>query len=274
MKNNFQIPDRTKFARLFYGLALVFLFVRWKNSMLLSQLQQPSLTYLSTDNTYIFFALSGITKFLIKHYLVSVLFDILLVGSALVSFLFPKQKISSVVFTILLFVYIVVGYSLLCFHKHNLTGLWFCSLLFLSTTEKGFSLLFELVRCYCLFSYASAGFWKFFRGVWNAKGHFPVIIKNDALGYLVQHPNSFLSEIISWLLAHPALLDNLMMFSCFTQIAFVIGFFTKRFDLFFFLFALCFHLLSLLLLRAYFIEFAVILITLLPLSALYKREKL
>lgn len=272
MKVSLQIPDRVKFARLFYGFVLMCLFLRWKSNMLLSQLQQPDLTYLSTDITYIFFAWSGVTKFLVQHFWFSVLFDISLIGSAIISFLLPNQKISSILFSILLFVYIVIGYSFLCFHKHNLTGLWFCSLIFLAVSEKGFSLSFELVRYYCLFSYASAGFWKFFRDVWDAKGHFAVIIKNDALAYLVQHPASYLSEIISWLIAHPAMLDNMMMFSCFAQLAFVIGFFTKRLDWFFFVFALSFHLLSLLLLRAYFMEFAVILITLLPLSILYKQE--
>ncbi len=272
MKINLQIPDRAKFARLFYGLALVFLFHRWKSNMLLSQLQQPDLTYLSTDITYIFFTWSGIATLLVQHYCVSVMFDISLIGSAIVSFLLPKQKISSIFFSALLFVYIVVGYSFLCFHKHNITGLWFCSLMFLVVSEKGFSLLFELVRYYCLFSYTSAGFWKFFRGVWDAKGHFAAIIKNDALAYLVQQPDSLLSEIISRLIAHPALLDNIMMFSCFAQLSFLIGFFTKRLDWFFFVFALSFHLLSLLLLRAYFMEFAVILITILPLQILYKKE--
>ena len=272
MKINLQIPDRAKFARLFYGLALVFLFLRWKSQMLLSQLHQPGLTYLSTDITYIFFAWLGIAKFLVQHYWVSVMFDISLIVSAIVSFLLPKQKVSSILFSVLLFVYIVVGYSLLCFHKHNLTGFWFCSLMFLSVSERGFSLLFELVRYYCLFSYASAGFWKFFRGIWDAQGHFAIIIKNDALAYLVQHPTSRLSEIISGLIAHHSLLDNMMMFSCFAQLAFVIGFFTKRLDWFFFVFALSFHLLSLLLLRAYFMELAVILITLLPLRFFYRRE--
>lgn len=273
MKFTLQVPDRIKFARLFYGLALVFLFLRWKNHMLLSQLQQPELTYLNTDITYIFFSWVGITKLLGQNFWLGLALDLSLVGCALISFLFPKQKLSSVAFTIFLFVYIVVGYSLLCFHKHNLTGLWFCSLMFWAVNERGFSLCFELIRYYCLSSYASAGFWKFFRGVWDAKGHFAIIIKNDALAYLVQHPASRLSEIISWLIAHPSSLDRIMMFSCFAQIAFVIGFFTKRLDWFFFLFAISFHLLSLLLLRAYFMEFAVILITLLPIPVLYKNRE-
>jgi hypothetical protein len=265
-----EAPDRIKFARLYYGLVLIVFFLRWKNNMLLSQLESPSLTYLGTDITYIFFAWSGITNFLGQHYLAALVFDISLLTSALISFLFPKQRIANIVFTILLAVYIVVGYSFLCFHKHNLTGLWFASLMFLPSTLGGFQISFELIRVYCLFAYASAGFWKFFRGVWDGKGHFLTIVKNDALGYLVQHPVSYLSKVISWLIAHPGLLDNLMMVSCFAQLAFVVGFFTKRFDWLFFAFALSFHVLSLLLLRAYFMEFAVILITLLPIPALYR----
>jgi hypothetical protein len=272
MNFNFSIPDRTKFARIYYGLTLIFLFFRWKNHMLLSQLQQPTLTYLNTDLTYIFFATAGIIRFLGRHYPFSVMFDLALILMAVLSFVFTKQKITAIAFSILLFIYIVVGYSLLCFHKHNLVGLWFCSLMFWATSEKGFSLLFEWARYYCLYSYASAGFWKFVRGVWDAKGHFALIIKNDALAFLVQHPVSFLSKIISWLIVHPGMLDNMMLIACFVQLAFVIGFFTKRLDCFFFFFAISFHLLSLFLLRAYFLEFAIILITLLPLPLIYKRN--
>lgn len=273
MSANFPIPNRTNFARLFYGLTLILFFLRWKNHMFLSQLEQPVITYLGTDLTYIFFSWAGITKLLGQHYWVAVIFDTALILSAVLSFVLPKQKYSSIAFTVLLFIYIVVGYSLLCFHKHNLTGLWFCSLMFLAAGEKGFSLLFEWVRIYCLYSYASAGLWKFVRGVWDAKGHFALVIKNDAIAFLVQHPSGFLSKILSWSIAHPGLLDNMMMMACFAQLAFVLGVFTRRLDWFFFLFGIAFHLLSLFFLRAYFIEFAVILITVLPLSILYKRPQ-
>ena len=101
-------------------------------------------------------------------------------------------------------------------------------------------------------------------------GHLPVRIKNDALGYLVEHPAAKLSTVISWLIIHPALLDSMMLVTCFVQLLFVIGFFTKRIDWFFLVFALTFHLFSLLLLQAYFIEFSVILITLMPIKFLYK----
>lgn len=266
------MPDRSKFARLYYGLAVLFLLLRAKNHMLLSQLSSPELTYLGTDLTYIALAVSGFSKFLVQHYWVAFLFDLCLLGSALFSFLFAKQNISSRVFSLLLGIHVVVGYSFLCFHKHNLTGFWFCSLLFTLSGSRGFTIAYELVRFYCLYSYASAGFWKFFRGTWNLPGHFWVIVKNDALTYLVQHPSGLLSEAISWLIVHPSLLDNLMMLACFAQISFIVGFFTKKFDWFFFLFALSFHILALLFLRASFMEFALILVTLAPVSFLFKRR--
>lgn len=267
------IPDRHRFARLYYGLVLVYLVYRYFNHMLLSQLQQPELTYLGTDLTYIFFSWSGITQFVTGNWGVALGLDFLLAGSALTSFIFTRQKISSWVFTATLFIYIISGYSVLCFHKHNLTGLWFASLMFLAASETAFSLLFELVRMYAVFTYASAGFWKFFRGVWNYPGHFPLIVKNDALAYLAQHPNTWLAKVLSWLIVHPVLLDNMMVLSSFIQISFVIGFFTKRLDKYFLLYALTFHLLSLLLLRAYFFEFSAILITLLPVAYFYKPAK-
>ncbi|MFM2307022.1 MAG: hypothetical protein RLZZ367_1691 [Bacteroidota bacterium] len=267
------LPDRHRFARLYYGLVLIYIAHRYFNHMLLSQLQQPQLMYPGTDLTYIFFSWSGVTQFVTGKYWAALGLDILLAVSALTSFIFTRQKISSWVFTTTLFVYIVAGYSVLCFHKHNLTGLWFASLMFLATGETAFSLLFEMVRMYAVFTYASAGFWKFFRGVWNYPGHFPLIVKNDALAYLAQHPDTLLAKILSWLIIHPALLDNMMVLSSFIQISFVIGFFTKRLDKYFLLYALTFHLLSLLLLRAYFFEFSAILITLLPVAYFYKPAK-
>jgi hypothetical protein len=265
-------PNRILFVRLFYGLTLLFLLFRLKNQMLLSQLQQPELTYLGNDITYIFLDWLGITDLLGQNFWIGLLLDISLFATTILSLIFTRQRITSILFTIILLVYIVAGYSFLCFHKHNLTGLWYCSLIFWFVDEAGFTLSFELVRYYCLFTYASAGFWKFFRGVWDAKGHFALVVKNDALAYLVQHPDSTLGKTISWLIAHPFLLDNLMLVACFAQLAFIIGFFTKKLDWFFLLFALAFHLMSLLLLRASFIEFAVILITLLPISYLYRKS--
>lgn len=266
------IPNRDKFARLYYGLAVVFLLLRAKNHMLLSQLSAPDLTYLGTDLTYIAFAFSGLSRFLVQNYWVAFTFDLCLIGSALISFLFVRQNISSIVFTVLLAVHVVVGYSYLCFHKHNLTGFWVCSLLFILKDSRGFLILFDLVRFYCIYTYASAGFWKFFRGVWNEPAHFLIVMKNDALAYLVQHPTGLLPTVISWLIAHPQLLDDLMVLSSFAQIFFIVGFFTKKLDWFFFFYAISFHLMALLLLRASFMEFALILITLAPFSFLYKRS--
>src|ERR1700722_6084714 len=151
------LPNRTKFARIFYGLSVIFLIIRWKNHLLLSQLQQPLLISVGSDYTYLLFALSGLTRFLSQHYLAALVFDICLTASAVFAFIFPLQNKFSIVFTILLTVYIVVGYSFLCFHKHNLDGLWFCSLIFLPATTTGFSIMFRLVRYYCLFAYASSG---------------------------------------------------------------------------------------------------------------------
>jgi hypothetical protein len=270
--NSLLLPDRDKFARLFYGVTLIHFLFRWKYELFISQLQRPELTYLGTDPTYILLAFTGITKFLGDHYLAALLFDLSLVLSCVACLAFPRRIIFCVAFTMLLGLYIVVGYSFLCFHKHNLDGLWFCSLIFLSVEKKNFYFLFELIRGYCLYAYASSGFWKFYRHVWNDAGHFPVILKNDALAFLVQHPGALHSKIISWFIVHPQLLDTSMIFICCIRLGYVVGFFTKRLDWFFLSFALIFHLMSIFFLRAYFMEFSVILLTLLPLSYFYSTK--
>lgn len=266
------IPNRTKFARLFYGLAIVFLLHRAWHHLLLSQLHAPVLTYTNTDLTYIFLKWSGISTFIIQHYAVALLFDVCLVGSAIIAFIFPRKAVPAVTFTILSGMYIVIGYSYLCFHKHNLTGLWWASFMFIAIRKETFTLLFELTRYYALFTYFSAGFWKFYRHVWNAKGHFAVILKADATPYMVEQPGTLKAQLITWLVLHPMLMDSMMLATCFIQISYIIGLFTKRLDWLFFTFAITFHIMSLVLLRAYFIEFSLILITLLPVKYLYHKN--
>ncbi|HWB62659.1 MAG TPA: hypothetical protein VG603_04040 [Chitinophagales bacterium] len=257
-------------ARIYYGLVIIYLMYRYSTHVLLSQLQIPVLNYVNTDFTYIAFFYTGISTFLAQHHYAALAFDLLLGGTTLAAFLFPSARVLPVLFTFLLGVYEVVGYTFLCFHKHNLTGVWWCSLMFWVVDERGFTPLFYLTRYYCLFTYASAGFWKFYRHIWHLPGHFPVILKSDGLAYLVEHTDGWRTALISWLIVHPDLMNITMTVTCFIQLSFLIGFFTRRLDWFFFLYAIIFHILSFFLLQAYFLEFSVILITLIPVPILYK----
>jgi hypothetical protein len=271
MINFKSIPNRSVLARIFYGVAIISILYRYSSHMLLSQLENPVLTFVNTDITYISLSLSGLAGFLTQHHTIGIAFDLCFFLSAVLAFLFPNRRCFPVLFTILLGIYEVTGYTYLCFHKHNLTGFWICSLMFWVVDQRGFTPLFNLTRYYCLFVYASAGFWKFYRGVWNLKGHFPVILKNDAMAYMVEHSTGFRAQLISWLVIHPIILDEIMLLTCFMQFSFLIGFFTRRIDWLFFLYAVSFHMLSYYLVYASFFEFSAILITLLPLALLYKK---
>lgn len=266
------IPNRTVLARIFYGVAVAFICYRWVNHMLLSQLVNPVLTYVNTDATYIALSYLGIPQLLTHHHSIALVFDLCFFAAALGAFLFPNRQYLPVLFTVLLGIYEVTGYTYLCFHKHNLTGMWICSLMFCVVDPRGFTPMFYLTRYYTLFVYGSAGFWKFFRGIWNLPGHFPVILKTDAMTYMVEHSSGLRYDVIAWLIVHPGLLDEVMILTCFFQISFLIGFFTRKLDWFFFLYAISFHLLAYFLVYASFFEFSVILITLLPLSFLYERS--
>ena len=147
------IPNRKYVARLFYGMAIIFLLHRASNHMLLGQLQQPVLTYTSTDITYILLKWLGISQLLVQNILAATIFDMLLVGSAIAAFILPRQNVPAIMFTVLLGVYIVTGYSYLCFHKHNLDGMWWGSLMFWAVRQSTFNLFFDLTRCYALFTY-------------------------------------------------------------------------------------------------------------------------
>jgi hypothetical protein len=258
------IFNRTHIARLYYGIAILLLLLRFKSHVLLSQLQNPVLTFVNTDITYIAFAFLGITKAVAHVKLIALFIDVSLFASAIVCFIFPKRRLSSLAFTVLLGIYIVTGYTLLCFHKHNMTGLWITSLMFLVSDGEGFGIMFDLTRYYCLFTYFSSGIWKFYRHVWHYPGHLPVILKNDAMPYAVEHTVNIHTSIVAWLIIHPGLMDTMMLFTAVLQLSYFIGFFTRKLDWFFLAFAIAFHLAAFYLLQAYFLDFSVILLTLLP----------
>ena len=76
------------------------------------------------------------------------------------------------------------------------------------------------------------------------------------MAYMVEHSTGFRSQLISWFIMHPGTLDNIMTLTCFIQLSFVIGFFSRRLDWFFLLYAISFHVLAYFLVYAYFFEFS------------------
>jgi len=259
--------------RVIYVLILCALTFRFYSSMMPHQLQQPVLINPSLDKSYQLLLLTGLPQLLVSNFYAALTFDSMLFILPLSCIFFPKRVCLSVLFSILMFVFVITQYSYLCFHKHNLAGLFIASIIPCFTKEKPFTFTMESFRFYILFVYSSAAFWKISREHSLNPGHFHSIIAADTAAYLYLQPSSKLASAIRWLLKHQEATDWMMKSTILFQASYVVGFFTKRVDLLFLLGALLFHLISAYLLRAYFGDFAVLLVLLVPWHWLFAKLK-
>jgi hypothetical protein len=241
--------------------------------MMLHQLQQPILVNPGLDKSYQLLLMTGLPQLLVSNFNAALTFDCTLFILPLACIFFPKRVWLSVLFSMLLFLFVITEYSYLCFHKHNLVGLFIASLLPCFSREKSFTFAIESFRFYILFVYASSAFWKIFRGHSFNQGHLHSIIAADAAAFLYHQPHSKLASVIRWLLKHQSVTDLMMKSTIVFQASYVIGFLTKRVDLFFLFGAILFHLISAFLLRAYFGDFTVLLVVLVPWHWLFAKLK-
>ena len=198
----------------------------------------------------------GWLQHVLSHPLFALGFDLSIFFLICLNFKSPKNKYYPVLFTFFFFVYEILHYSNVGFHKHNLTGVLLLSILFWFKDEKAQNQIHSYLRLYILFIYFTSGFWKYYRGCYTVDLYFEQILKSDSLAYLIQFPDSFKSKIIHYLLAHHRTLNYLGKLSILFELLFAIGIFTKKLDKLLFVFILVFHLFCLFFLRAYFIDFS------------------
>jgi len=255
-------------GRAFYAFSLLVLVVAYYNHELLHQLQNPVLIFPSADNTSWLFHLAGLPQLLVAHYSISLLFDITLFSSALLSLIYLDKKVFPICFLVLLCCYFITYNSYLAHHSHSLIGLLMMSTIFCVKSEKTFAELFGLLRYYVLFIFVSAALWKIFRGsVFSADQMFE-ILKQQHLYQLLDYPSGNYTWFIYYLIDHKILAQLLFIIGCMLQLSFFVGFFTRRFDKVLLVLFFVFFLGDYLFMGLGFYELYILSITLLPWPAI------
>src|SRR5207244_1109367 len=106
----------------------------------------------------------------------------------------------------------------------------FFPILFIPADKKTFSLLFEGLRYFFLFFFASAGLWKLAQGGFFSLSEMTGILLYQHAQLLSNSPGYWQSELILYLIQHPKLSYLLYLSTTILELSFLIGFFTKKFD--------------------------------------------
>ncbi len=241
---------------------------KYFNGMLLYQLQ-PSFFYTRQDIFTWVFMQTGLHQWLLNNAFGCRLFDALFYTAPVIYFLFyrynrPRAYIAAIWMFIINWVY-VQCYTL--YPSNSIEGhvAWLLfPAVFMARKEETFEVLFEGLRYFFLFLFASAGLWKLKQG-----GIFHISEMSGILLYqhnqlLTNSPGYWQSNLILWLVQNPRISYIPYFLVTVMELFFITGFFTKKFDRLLIILFLVFLVMDNFIMRIPYYEVMPLLLTLYP----------
>lgn len=232
------VQKRILLCRIVFSFILFVLIYFAVSNTLFHQLQSPVLKYPYVDPVYWMMHLLRIPDAVLSNYAVAIVFDILLFVSCIGCILFPLKRLFIIIFLVIYFIYFITFNSYGGHHTHAGVGILFVPIAFLFRNTITFSLLWQALRYYTLFVYASAFLWKLFRLSFLDDNHGLMILKNNVATYLYYNPGTWLSGFYWWLLQNPFWANAMYITGFILEGIFIVGFFTRKYDNYLLLFSI------------------------------------
>jgi hypothetical protein len=235
--------QRIILTRLVVGYMLIFLVLRLVENSTPSGLMSPPLFIVQMDISYWLYRLIHIGDFIIYNHAGAIGFDFLLFASGCLCFMFPLQIRWVILFSILVFIYILTLNGFGMHHAHAMTGMMIVLLPFWVIDNDKFYLLWQGIRYYTCFLYGMAFIWKtlikdsFFN--WQQGiGSF----KLNLVTYLYHNPHGLIAAFFRWCIREEWFLNAGNLLLMLIEASMLIGFFTKKWDRLLFWFPVFIHL--------------------------------
>ena len=262
---------RAMLLRVIFGWILLALLWRWHDGAMLSQLEAPVLGNVYKDFTFWGFELLGLTSLLTAPGW-SLAFDLTLTASVILALILPRGVVFPRIYCAAILVYFIVHTTYANHHFRPIIGLVLAGTPFMFRIPRART-MFEAVRYYLLFLYSSAGLYKIFRGSWLNSDQMTGIIENTQLELLLLHPDGWHAHFFIWLLQHQWASWGLFVLATLMETVFLIGYFTKRWDLWLFITAISLHIGFYFTMRFFAFELIVLDLTLLPWERILRRKE-
>jgi hypothetical protein len=256
--------QRNILARIVFGWVVVALLWRWHDGAMLSQLEAPVLGNAYKDLTFWLFELLGIPQGLTGSYGLALAFDLSLTVSAALMLVRPQWVWSARVYSVLILVYFIVQTTYANHHYRPIIGLVVAGLPFTFVSLDRFNWMLQGLRYYILFVYTSAGLYKIFRGSWFNVDQMTGIIENTQLELFLAAPDGWHAQLFGWLLQHQNVSWLLFLLATVLETVFILGYFTRRYDVWLFATAMSLHIGFYFTMRFFAFELIVLDLALLP----------
>ncbi|HRH69803.1 MAG TPA: hypothetical protein PLB89_09880 [Flavobacteriales bacterium] len=238
----FSAEQRKVLLRIYFGWILLALLWRWMDVSMLSQLEAPVLGNVYKDLTFWLFQLLGIQDGLTAHSGIALVFDIILTASVVLALARPNGVWYPRIYCTAILLYFVTHTTYANHHYRPIIGLLFAGIPFAFRSLDRFGWSFQALRYYVLFLYTSAGLYKVFRGSWLNMDQMTNIIENTQLELLLTHGDGWHAQLFTWLLVHEWAGWALFFACTVMETLFIIGFFTRRWDVALFCAAITLHI--------------------------------
>ncbi len=240
---------------------------KYLNGMFLYQLH-PDFFYVRLDVVTWMFMQTGLHKWLLNNNSGCALFDILFYSAPLILFLvYIKRnqltKYAAVYMLIINFIY-VQCYTLYPANSIEAYVSWLLfPVVFIPDDEKTVELLFDGLRYFFIFFFASSGVWKLAQGGLFNVSQMSGLLLNQHKEMLINSKVFWQSKFIMWLIQRPQISYLFYLSSALLQLSFLVGFFTKRLDKYLAIAFILFLMMDYLLMHISYFEVSAFLLTLL-----------
>lgn len=268
--SNFAQKEQEKIQHLIWIFFSLVWVVRYWQGLLLFQLHEASFISVEANNTFWLYHATQIPHLILKYQSLAFALDFSWLALSLLGIFKAKNCFSAVIAYLLLINYLILFNSVCTHHEHILVGLLFCMPLLLFRDQTNFILIFAGIRYYAIFTLFSAGIWKLYRGSLFVSNQMSEILKNQHIDYLINDPNTFFSNFITYLIAHPSIANLLWYGGWFIELTFVLGFFTRKYDKLLGSLFLIFFIMDYLLMQLCFVEFCIFALVFYPWKSIWK----
>lgn len=263
MNSHFKYKAIQYYCVIFYALMLY----KWMNGLLLYQLQ-PSFFYTRQDLFTWLFMQTGLHQWLLNNKTGWYLFDLLFYGMPIIYWLVYRYK-KSIACMVAIMMLIINWSYVQCYTLYPGTSIeahvasFLFPVILIPKKEKTFTLLWEGLRYFLLFFFASAAVWKCIQGgIFNASEMSGVLLfQHNQL--LTNSPDYWQTNMLYYLIQHPSLSYLLYLSATLLEAIFMIGFFTKKYDRYLAILFIIFLMADLVIMRIPYFETAPLLLALL-----------
>lgn len=253
----------TRTVMTWYLLAILW---RGYSHLLPGQLYEPAIFKVHYDLLFWFIKLSGIGPVLAQN-VPGTIFSVALIALCLGAIIAPRRQMLVVLFSVAFLVLAAVFNIYLCHSAHYLGGMAILTVAFWPHKDENFEMLWDGMRYYACWIYGSAFLWKVAAGSFMQWDAGTLTFKSNLAEYIYHNPGTSLSTMYYYFLQHPWMLNLGHKLVYLAEGAFLIGFFTRKYDvllicLAFFIFFSIFTFSD-----VFFVELLIVIFPLLPCSA-------